>query len=219
MNTKFLTNKINNLNYPLTIARDYIGASLIGHECLRKIWYEYQGQEKEMIDSRIQRTWEIGKTLEFYVVQLLRDTGLAIETPNEQNNYLEFCDKEHPWFKGHLDAKLLDPLAIIEIKTTNNINFNTYKNKGLRYWNKQYYAQIQTYMGFTSIPQAYLIALNKDTSELWDELVPFDAQFYKNVIKEKAQLIYNAKVAPPKINGSPSFYICKMCQFRKGCHG
>ena len=72
-------------------------------------------------------------------------------------------------------------------------------------------------MGMSGIFSAYILVLNKDNSDLSDELVLFDSGYYEK-LKEKAAMIYGATVTPPRIHGSPLYFKCKMCNFNKGCH-
>ena len=73
-------------------------------------------------------------------------------------------------------------------------------------------------MGMSSILNAYILVLNKDNSELSDEFVEFDEEFYKT-LQSKAWMIANASVEPPRISASPLWYACKTCKFNKVCHG
>jgi hypothetical protein len=196
--------------------RDYIGASAIGAECLRQIWYEFKGVEAEAVPPKIRRTWAIGKHLEWLILNWLMSAGIEIK----REWYTDLESEGMPFFKGHVDAvwiKKDKPFAILEIKTANDASFNIFVKKGLRTWQPQYYAQIQTYMGMSGIHRAYILVLNKDTSDISDELVLFDEVFYQN-LRQKASMIANAHAAPPKINGSPLWYACKMCKYHKVCH-
>ncbi len=195
--------------------RDYIGASGIGAECLRQIWYEFKGVEAESVPTKIRRTWAIGRHLEGLILDWLSEAGIEIE-----RTWADLVSDEMPFFKGHLDSvwmKKGKPFAIIEIKTAKDASFNIFVKKGLRTWSPQYYAQIQSYMGMSGIHKAYIVVLNKDSSEISDELVEFDEMHYQT-LRKKAAMIANANVAPPKINGSPLWFLCKMCKFNKVCH-
>lgn len=195
--------------------RDYIGASGIGAECLRQIWYEFKGTQAEAVPTKIRRTWAIGRHLESLILDWLSQIGIEI-----QRSWIDLVADEMPYFKGHVDSVWMKkgmPFAIIEIKTAKDASYNIFIKKGLRTWNPQYYAQIQSYMGMSGIHKAYIMVLNKDSSDLADELVEFDPAFYQT-LRNKAQMIANANVAPPKINGSPLWYQCKMCKFNKVCH-
>lgn len=195
--------------------RDYIGASGIGAECLRQIWYEYKGTQAEAVPTKIRRTWAIGRHLEGLILDWLTEAGIKI-----QRTWADLESEGMPFFKGHVDSVWIKndkAFAIIEIKTAKDASFNIFVKKGLRMWNPQYYAQIQSYMGMSGIHKAYILVLNKDNSEISDELVTFDEVFYQS-LRNKALMISNAHVAPPKINGSPLWYQCKMCKFNKVCH-
>jgi len=195
--------------------RDYIGASGIGAECLRQIWYEFKSYEAEEVPTKTRRTWAIGRHLEGLILDWLVEAGVEVI-----RTWPDLAANDMPFFKGHLDSvwmKKGKPFAIIEIKTAKDASFNIFVKKGLRTWNPQYYAQIQSYMGMSGIHSAYILVLNKDNSDISDELVTFDEAFYKK-LQEKALMVANAKVAPPKINGSPLWYLCKMCKFNKICH-
>lgn len=220
-----LTKLIENISYDNEIPRDYIGASAIGSDCLRQTWYELNGYKEEKVGHKIKRTWNLGKYLERWIIDLVRKSGLHVETPCEDNNWLEFCDPDFPWFKGHCDALIIhkqlisSPIAILEIKTAKNSSFNLFKSNGIKAWDMRYYDQVQSYMGFSNIEQAYILVLNKDNTELWDEVVIFDEIYYDEQIKQKAKMIHDYEIPPPRVNNSPFWFQCKMCKYRKECHG
>lgn len=198
--------------------RDYIGASSIGSDCLRAIWYQFKGVKAQKVPAKFRRTWAIGKALEQVVHNWLCDIGMVI-----WRNYSELVHPTMPYFKGNVDGIWVKshtdhtPIAIIEIKTAKDASFKVFVKKGLKVWNLQYYAQIQAYMGLMSINSAYILVLNKDNSDISDELVTFDPEFYKK-LEEKARMVYGANVEPPRIHGSALWYQCKMCKFNKVCH-
>ena len=212
MTTGELTKIIEKYEYPIEEKRNYIGASSIGSDCLRQIWYEFTGQEGDRPLLRLKRTWDIGKKLESYIIELLQDAGITIH-----QDQLEVSDYELPYFKGHIDGYLIDLEAILEIKTANDASFNLFKKNGLKKWNPKYYAQLQAYMGMNNLYKAYILVLNKDNSDIWDELVAFDEGYYLG-LREKARVIYNAKIPPPRIHASPIWFQCRMCKFNKVCH-
>lgn len=196
--------------------RDYIGASSIGSDCLRQIWYEFNGFKGGDVDPKLRRTWHIGKTLEFVVLDWLRSCDL-----DASESWLDLRDSELPYFRGHVDSMLSkddEPIAILEIKTAKDSSFAQFVKAGLKKWMPKYYAQVQAYMGMSGIHTAHVLVLNKNNSELFDEEVSFDEAFYES-LKEKAKMIYEAKIEPPRINGSPIWFQCKMCKFREVCHG
>lgn len=196
-------------------ARNYIGASSIGSDCLRQIWYGYQGFEAGEIPAATRRTWDIGKHLEGLILDWLESAGLEIS-----RSWMDLKSQNVKQFQGHLDSvwiKKGEAFAIIEVKTAKDSSFKIFVNKGVKIWNPQYYAQVQSYMGMSSIHSAYILVLNKDNSDIFDELVTFDEKFYKG-LEDKALMISSSNIEPPRINGSALWYQCKLCKYNKECH-
>ena len=194
--------------------RAYIGASSIGNQCERAIWYGLHKPESKEIDAKTRLTFEIGHALESLLLNLFR-REVVIERP------LPYKCSEYPLFQGSADAVILDdhlsPIALFEIKTAKDSSFNIFKKKGLRLWYPEYYDQVQSYMGMSDIHDCYLIAINKDSSELHEEHVSFDAKRYKELV-QKAMRIGSAVIEPPRVNGSPSYFKCKLCFYKNICH-
>lgn len=217
MTRDVLTKKIEKSQaHVVSNVRDYIGASSIGSDCLRQIWYEFKGTKAEGVPAKTTRTWAIGKHLEGLVLDWLEMAGVKIA-----RTWYDLVSKRLPFFKGHVDSVWIDkdgnPKAILEIKTAKDASFTAFVNKGVKGWNPQYYAQIQSYMGMSGIFSTYILALNKDNSDLSDELVKFDADFYQKM-EDKALMISEAYGPPPRVHSSPIWYQCKMCKYRKVCH-
>jgi hypothetical protein len=194
--------------------RDYIGASSIGADCWRQIWYEFKGEKSTSVIPQTRRTWDIGRHLEGLVIEWLTKSGLEISTAP-----WSLQSSEISIFKGHIDALLIDKekKVIVEIKTAKYSSFNNFVAKGLKLWSPQYYAQVQSYMGMSGIFSAYIVVLNKDNSDISDEKVEFDHVFYKT-LEQKAKEISEAITPPPRINSSPFWYQCKMCKYHGVCH-
>lgn len=201
--------------------REYLGASGIGGICERNVWYGYHVGEKPPIEPKKQRTLDIGKQLEAIVLSALEASGLDIQRPSKDNAFLEFRDKELTQFQGHADGLLfyLDKDYILEIKTAKDSSFRIFEKKGLRMWYPVYYAQVQAYMGMSGIHQAFVIAINKDTSELHDEMVRFDRKYYETLCARAKKIIESPEEPPPKISTSPIYFQCRLCDYRKVCHG
>ena len=197
--------------------RLYIGASSIGSDCMRQIWYGYKGYEGEPHTPRMQRNMDIGKRFESMVLDWLELAGVSVFRPNEANRYLEFWDAELPYFKGHADALLPDLNAVIDIKVIKASSWREFVRKGLFAWSQLYYAQLQAYMGMRGIPYAYLMALNKDTGELHDERIAFNGEYYIG-LKSRAEMIAISESEPPRVSGNPSWWLCKICKYRGVCH-
>jgi len=196
--------------------RNYIGASSIGSQCVRALWYGLYSQYKPEYSAQLLRTFEVGKRLEAMLLDCLDLCGLEIQRPNKDNAFLAVADKEVSLFQGHMDALWVNE-GILEIKTARDASFRVFQKKGLRLWYPVYYAQVQAYMGMSGIVKAYVLAINKDTSEVHDECVTYDAGYYET-LRAKAKKIIELDKAPCRVNESPLYFVCKMCAYRKVCH-
>ena len=193
--------------------RDYIGASEIGHPCARKVWYSYNQKENKSISEKLLMTFEIGHYIESMVIDLIIGARITMMTNFNTKGITGTI-------KGHVDAFIVDDNGeayVLEIKSACNTQFNIFKNKGVMGWKMQYYAQVQAYMGMNGVNKAILLAINKDTSEMHEEIIDFDAVYY-NELNSRAEYIINAKEPPERINKNPCFFICKTCPFVRECH-
>ena len=82
-----------------------------------------------------------------------------------------------------------------------------------------YYAQVQLYMAYLELEQCLFTALNKDSSELYFELIPFDSEAAQKYSDRAVQVIQASEnnEQMPCISSDPSFFKCKMCEFRNVC--
>lgn len=200
------------MEYPADAPRDYIGASSIGSDCLRQIWYELNNGKGNKIPNKLRRTWEVGKVLEGMVVGLLRDCGVNISACQS-----EFVHYKLPYFKGHCNGVIVDYNAILEVKTAKNASFNIFVKSGCKKWNYKYYAQLQAYMGMSGIHEAYILVLNKDNSDLHEEFIAFD-EFVFEELTDKAIRVFESVEPPRRVHNSPLWFACKVCKFNKICH-
>lgn len=197
--------------------RNYIGASGIGSSCLRKIWYQFNGEKEESFTPHIKRIFLTGKVMESMVLNLLVESGIEVQIPDESNNFFKCQDKELSYFQGNYDALLLSPKRILEVKTAKNSSFSTVVKNGIYKWDQRYYGQLQSYMGMTGIHSSCILVINKDNSELYDEIVDFKLSYYE-LLKAKAKIIYESKEPLSRVNNSPAWWECKICQFKEKCH-
>lgn len=205
---------------PKDAPRNYVGASSIGHDCARAIWYQAHGAEEGHINHRVKRIFDNGKVLESMLLDYIELTTTRVIRPNAENNWLHCSDKELPYFAGHMDALLFNadgPVIVLDIKTCNHLSFDKFVNNGLRHWQPKYYAQLQAYMGMTGHKYACLLAYDKDDSRLHDETIAFDEMEYA-ALKEKARVIYTQEIEPERINKSPLYFVCRNCSYKETCH-
>lgn len=208
--------------------RDYLGVSSIGDECMRKVQLQYEGKEAEFSASTL-RTFDIGHSLEDLVTEWMHIAGFDLKTRNENGEQFGFSTAEGR-IKGHVDGLIyafpeelekteLRPQALWECKTLNHKSWGETAKKGLILTKPLYFAQIQLYMAYLELEQCLFTALNKDTSKLYFELVPFDSEAAQRYSDRAVQIIKASENGEtvPCISGDPSFFKCRMCGFKDIC--
>jgi hypothetical protein len=81
-----------------------------------------------------------------------------------------------------------------------------------------YYGQIQTYMAYMDLKNALFTSYNKDTSELYFELVPFDQQYAQNLTDRGVRVLQTKSPKElPRVTDDQTNFKCKFCDFKKDC--
>jgi len=108
--------------------------------------------------------------------------------------------------------------AVLEFKTHNHKSFTSLIENKVQKSKPQHFDQMQVYMGLMQIDRAMYLAVDKDTDDLYCEWVHFDSVRFEQLI-DKAQSLINSAQPPTRLSQDPSFFICKMCNFHRLCHG
>lgn len=214
-----------------TSRRDYIGASLIGNECARQIWYEYNGYPRPLFEANTLMNFEDGHRTEDLTASRLRMVeGIELWTHDEHGEQFGFSVLDGK-FSGHCDGVIRGlkqapkALHIWEAKCSAYKKFNEFKSAkqkfgdklALKNWNVNYFAQAQLYMHYLNIDRHYMtvaLAGGRDYDSCRTEYEPEIAQYYI----DRADKIINSREPPPKINGKSDFFICRFCNFKEICH-
>lgn len=211
-----------------TPPRDYLGTSRIGEPCSRRLVYEFTGappDEGKDFDGRVLRNFEAGHVFEALSIRWLRSAGFDLRTERRDGGQFGFSVAGGK-FRGHIDGVIVGGPdigvawpALWEHKAINAKSWNDLMKRGLKDSKPIYYAQVQIYMAYLEVPVTLFTALNKDTQELFHEIVPFDAA-HAQVLSDKAVAILRAAEShqlPPRIAGAADFYLCQFCPFSKCC--
>ena len=87
-------------------ARGYLGASSIGIECSRELWYSFRKCSEPSFDGRMYRLFNRGHKEEARFVEELRGIGCEVHEFDENGNQFKViaCDGH---FLGHTDGAVL----------------------------------------------------------------------------------------------------------------
>ena len=108
-----------------------------------------------------------------------------------------------------------------ECKSANSKKFGEFVRKGVAVANPTYAAQIalyQTYMDLMDFPALFTV-MNKDTSELYYEFVPFNPELAQRVSDRGVEIIQatRANEMLPRIANESNYFTCKFCEYRNTC--
>jgi hypothetical protein len=206
------------------LPRAYLGASVIGDECERKLWYGMRWATLPEFDGRMYRLFQTGHLEEPRLIRDLRDIGATVyERDPATGRQFAYSDL---WghFRGSTDG-LAHNLPngqrmrhVLEFKTHSAKSFAELKRLGVRLSKPLHYAQMQVYMAWAKVSHALYLARNKDTDELYAEHIENDPVLFDR-LRTKAERIIFAALPPPRLSDDPAFYKCKMCDHHAVCHG
>jgi len=205
-------------NQPVSF-RNHLGASLIGDECLRKLWYTFHWAKRVKHDGRLLRLFSRGHEEEPRLVKWLKGTGMSIWEVNEHGNQFK-CVGYKGHFGGSLDGVGMfegEPPFLLEFKTSGDKPYAKLVKEGVAKAKPVHFAQMQIYMGAYSLTRALYVAVNKNNDDLHLEWVDFD-QAECDRLNQRAQWVIDANEAPERIAGaSTGNFICRFCDFKNIC--
>jgi hypothetical protein len=201
--------------------RQYLGASAIGGECLRKVQFEW------MCDSvfkvRTKTIFERGHFHEDLTRQQLIAAGFTFAPP-EQLGFQAVGGL----FRGHADGVLIDGPqlpglrfpCVWEHKALGAKGFRAIERDGLVKLYAVYAAQVaiyQAYLDFTN--PALFSVVNADSCERLHFLVPFNPQLAQQTSDRAVTVIEATRAGEllPRVTEDPDDWRCKMCSHRERC--
>jgi len=202
--------------------RAHLGASLIGKDCPRELWYSFRWTEKVRHQGRLLRLFNRGHLEEARFIALLQLIGCEVWSQNINGTQFRILyHKDH--FGGSCDCVARgipdDPTTPIlcEFKTHSDKSYNKVAKEGVRSAKFEHYVQMQMYMGGLKLTRALYLAVNKDNDAIYPELVDFDEEQFNKYLTRAEYVIFSV-IPPKKVSESPGWFACKFCDFRNQCH-
>lgn len=220
--------------------RPHLGASILGDTCARKIWLGFHWATKGNFEGRILRLFNRGHLEEGRIIALLLMIGCEVWQQDANGKQFRIS-----WADGHCGGsgdgvgKGLPDLEpdmpfINEYKTHGEKSFielagklpdwrkyvagkGKFTGKGVKVAKPEHYTQMQLYMRKMSIPVALYVAVNKNTDDLYMEIIYLNPE-YADQYLDRGENIVQMEKAPKRINSSPGFFLCRFCDQRPVCH-
>lgn len=219
--------------------RTHLGASIIGNDCRAYAWNTFRWLRFETFSGQMLRLFNRGHLEEARFVRWLEGIGFEVREvdPETQKQYRISGCKGH--FGGSLDAMMKPPerynipaefvIWLGEFKTHNEKSFTKLAGKkgdtavprsggsGVKLSKPQHYRQMCSYGRAYGFKFGLYCAVNKDTDELYFEIVELDYSQADDLFR-KAEGIVFSQTQPPKIAQTDTFFDCKYCQYSGICH-
>lgn len=220
--------------------RSHLGASMLGDECPRKVWYNFRWATKPKFDGRTLRLFNRGHLEEGRIIAMLLMIGCEVWQQDQNGNQFRIS-----WAEGHCGGSGdgvarglpdLEPGAVFinEYKTHGEKSFielagkipewrnyvagkGSFTGKGVREAKPEHYTQMQLYMRKMGIAIALYVAVCKNTDDLYMEIIYINPEYADQYLQRGDDLVWRS-TAPKKINTSAGFFKCRFCDDRPVCH-
>ena len=208
--------------------RDYLGGSRVGEPCARKLVFEYTHTPKDPgkeFDGRILRIFDAGHRFEDLSIEWIRAAGFDLRTRRKDGGQFGFSTAGGR-IKGHIDGVIVSGPdigvqwpALWEHKAINAKSWRHLLVHGLRASKPVYWGQVQLYMAYMQLSICLFTAMNKDTQELYHEVVALDVAQAQALSDKAVQVIQMAEAGelPPPISATSDFYLCRWCEYALRC--
>lgn len=203
--------------------RSHLGASVIGQECARAIFYGWRWATYKRFPGRILRLFNRGHLEEARFIAMLLMIGCKVYQQDAEGKQYKIS-RAGGHFGGSGDGVVIDipdllpgQPCLIEAKTHGEKSYKDLETKGVRESKFEHYIQMQTYMGEMGLAVALYMAVNKNTDALHLELVEFNRPAYEQFVDRGDKLVF-LQDPPTRISNSPGWHKCIFCDHKSLCH-
>ena len=212
--------------------RSHLGASLIGRECKRYLWYVFRWCLHEKTTGRQQRLFNRGHREEARFIEWLEGIGFKVwfenrdEGPNEKGEFPQYRISDvMGHFGGSLDGIAVLPErygiaepVLLEFKTNGTgAGFNKLADDGMPIAKPEHFAQTSTYGKKYNFRYCVYLNINKNDDSLHIEVVKLNHNLGEQMIM-KAEQIIMSQTAPARLSDNPTFHKCGYCHMKEVCH-
>lgn len=206
--------------------RNHLGASEMGEECWRKLWYGFRWTKLEWHDGRMMRLFNVGHSAEPRFVTYLRGIGFEVKEFDTDGKQFRISGAMGH-YGGSLDGLCKAPsryqlsediIFLNEFKTNGTgKGYSDVEEKGVAKAKPRHFAQMSQYGYHMKIKYGIYMIENKNDSEITIKVVELDWNLGAQLEKKAEQIIF-AKEPPPRISENKSFFNCKYCHLSGICH-
>lgn len=215
--------------------RWHLGASLIGHECSRYLWYVFRwcgvmkgsgnnDEERHNNLGRMQRLFNRGHREEDRYVEYLKGIGAQVWTHDENGKQFRMS-AVNGHYGGSLDGVCIlperygigEPL-LLEFKTNGTgKGFTDLGDLGVAVAKPQHFTQMSAYGYEYKLRYALYMNTCKNDDDLHIDVVKLNWNQAEQ-FKAKAERIIISDEPPPRLAENPTYHKCAYCDMKPVCH-
>ncbi len=220
--------------------RSHLGASVLGRECGREVWYKFHWTTKQAHSGRMLRLFNRGHIEEARFIALLLMIGCEVfqQDANGKQYRINFAEghgggsgdgvlvgvPDVPQgtpllgeFKTHGEKSFIELAGKLDEWRAYVAGIGPFTGKGVREAKFEHFVQMQLYMRKMGLGAALYVAVNKNTDDLYAEVVTLDTILADQFLERGEKLVW-MPTPPKKLNVSPGFFKCRFCDERPVCH-
>jgi hypothetical protein len=206
--------------------RQYLGASMWGDPCDRKLGYMYHKAKPDAdFKADTLRIFDMGHDGEARMAEYLKRAGFELLTEGEDGKQFGFSAGDGK-LKGHIDGVIIaGPAgvgiawpALWENKALNEKGFKEAVTKGIKVAKPLYYAQAQVYMAYMELQVCVFTIQNRNTGEVHAEIIPFDPRAAQEASDRAVRVVSSSSpIELNRIGRESTDFRCKFCDFKGTC--
>lgn len=217
---------------PKAPTRGYLGMSGIGHDCVRKLWYDFRFANYPHFTGETLLKFADGHYSEDLTAERMRAAmpDLVLKTHKPDGEQYGFKDV-YGHFRGHIDgiARNLPEWdagtwAIWEHKCCDRVKANKLvklaendESSALANWNFTYYIQAILYMYYAKVDHHLMTVAHSGSRKYVQVKTPANHELAEEWV-QCANYVVTTMSPPDRYRDDPEYYQCKWCDHNKVCH-
>lgn len=210
--------------------RVHLGASIIGRECRREVWYSFRWATALKHTGRLLRLFDRGQEEEKRFVRDLEMIGATVWEVNPDTG------RQYQWadhgghFGGSCDGFAIGlpeapvTLHLLEMKTHGDKSYKALESKGVKKSKPEHAVQMNQYLHWAKrdgmdVSDSLYMAVNKNDDRLYTVTGTYDQAAAEAVTKKAGDIIASSE-PPGRIRDDATHYYCRsFCDHRETCNG
>lgn len=201
--------------------RGHLGASLLGRECDRALWYTFHWWTKNRFDGRMIMLFNRGHLEEARFVAMLQTAGVQVWQHDANGKQIR-VQGHRGHGGGSTDGVVRgvpdfpDIPMVAEFKTHSEKSFNKLRDEGMQHAKWEHFVQTQIYAGRIRLTKILYLAVNKNNDEPYAEIIDFDPVIFARY-EEREKRIIDTEEIPPRFRDNPKWTPCRFCDHVGKC--